>query len=118
MKTFVKVLIITILVLPAVGRAFAVPSTYTNENFSNSFQDKPLTFSKTADNVFYGVTESGKIFTQTPVISTISVRLHRFSIDDATFYISNKGTFTAVSDLEALSIYLSLYSLVSEDFIS
>jgi len=35
------------------------------------------------------------------------VRLHRFSIDEAYFYISSVGLITAPNDLVALSIYLA-----------
>ncbi|MCB9812233.1 hypothetical protein H6778_01090 [Candidatus Nomurabacteria bacterium] len=85
----------------------AVPATYTNENFFTSEQDAPVTFTQAADGSFSGMTEGGKTFYQRPVVSDIHVHLHRFSIDEAHFYISSLGLILADSDTVALSIYLA-----------
>ena len=80
-------------------------SDYTRTNFLFTYHDKPATFTKTAAGGFVGVTENGTAFTQTPIISHSEYRLHRFQIEQAFFYVSDKGTFQASNDLVALSIY-------------
>ncbi|MCA9355202.1 hypothetical protein KC865_01465 [Candidatus Kaiserbacteria bacterium] len=89
--------------------AFAkVPDIYTNENYINSTHDEPATFYLDGWGGFYGTTISGRLFTQKPVTNTEGVRLHKFQIDQAYYYVSDKGTIWAGSDLEALSIYWTL----------
>lgn len=84
----------------------AIPTTYTNDNFLTAIHDRPASFSRLADGSFMGVTESGKTFTQRPVIADMHVGLECFSIDEARFYVSNLGLITASTDTVALSIYL------------
>lgn len=84
-----------------------VPALYTNENFFTSTHDAPVSFVQDALGNFSGVTESGKTFTQRPVVTNIQVRLHRFAIDEAYFYVSSLGIILADNDTTALSIYLA-----------
>lgn len=84
---------------------YAHANTYTTENFLFSYHYKPATFSLATNGGFTGTLENGTNFTQTPIITDPSVRLHKFTIDDAYFYISDKGTFQASSNIVALSIY-------------
>jgi len=79
--------------------------TYTNQNFLFTYHYKPATFSLLANGGFAGRLENGSTFKQVPVLSEPSVRLHKFVVDDAYFYISAQGTFQASSNLVALSIY-------------
>lgn len=97
-----------VLLLTALPVSAAVPMVYSNDNFYTAEHDAPVSFSRDAFGNFSGHTVSGKLFTQTAVVSDIHVRLQRFSIDSAYFYISSYGLITATSDLEALSIYLAL----------
>lgn len=85
----------------------AVPTTYTNNNFLSSEHDKPAVFSRDQQGNFSGVTESGKSFAQHTVNNTLSIRLQRFSIDQAFFYVSDRGVIWADTDTAALSIYLT-----------
>lgn len=80
---------------------------YTNDNFYSVRHDAPESFWSDGSGGFVGRTQTGKIFYQTPVVSDMQVRLQRFSIDDAFFYISSLGLIRANSDAEALSIYLA-----------
>jgi hypothetical protein len=105
MKYARKGLLVALLLLtPSLSEA-AIPALYTNDNFWTSEHDKPLSFSVDALGNFEGVTETGKIFRQTNVPNSSSIRLQRFSIDEAFFYISDKGVIIANSDQEALEKY-------------
>jgi hypothetical protein len=53
------------------------------------------------------VTATGKIFSQYLITNSLDIRLQRFSIDEASYYISDRGIILADSDTVALSIYLS-----------
>jgi hypothetical protein len=84
---------------------FSAYANYTSENFIFSYHYKPVTFSLLSTGGFSGTLENGTTFTQIPVLTEPSVRLHKFMIDDVHFYISDQGTFQASTDLIALSIY-------------
>ncbi len=85
----------------------AVPAQYTNTNFFTSEQDAPVSFVQDSLGNFSGVTQTGKTFHQRAVVSDISVHLHNFSIDQASFYVSSVGLILAENDTTALSIYLA-----------
>ena len=85
----------------------SVPTAYTNDNFLHRVHDAPTTFTRDAQGNFSGVTKTGKRFYQRVVTNTLSVRLQRFSIDEAAFYMSDRGLIWADTDTAALSIYLS-----------
>jgi hypothetical protein len=109
----ITISVLVLLAIPVfVSASQAVPSIYTPDSFITSYHDRPLSFERDRFGNFSGVTESGKTFTQTYVASTISVRLQRFSIDDTSFYISDRGIINASSDIEALSIYLTIVGWV------
>ena len=54
-----------------------------------------------------GATVSGIPFRQHNVANGYDIRLQRFEIGLAYWYVSDRGIIWAQSDLEALSIYLS-----------
>ena len=85
----------------------AVPATYTNDNYWTSEHDAPAEFVGTGQGSYYGYTKTGKYFEQTLLTNSYDVRLFRFSIDKAFFYVSDRGVIKANSDVAALSIYLS-----------
>jgi hypothetical protein len=84
-----------------------IPAVYTNENIWNSEHDRPVTFSQDSFGNFSGQTETGKVFFQNNIENSLSVRLQRFAIDEAFFYVSDRGIIVASSDTVALSIYLT-----------
>lgn len=104
-------LVVTSMVLagliPSVSTA-AIPDIYTNENYINSEHDKPLSFNVDAFGNAEGVTETGKKFWQLNIENVFNIRLQKFIIDQAYFYISDRGEIFAKTDLEALSIYLAM----------
>lgn len=102
-----RVLVLAALLGGPLSAFAAVPTWYTNDNFFQSEQDAPVSFTQTAPGTFTGFTTTGKIFYQMPVVADMHVHLHRFSIDSAYFYISSFGVISAPSDTVALSIYLA-----------
>jgi hypothetical protein len=84
----------------------AIPKTYTNDNFFTSLHDAPVTYWRDSLGNSYGYTARGKYFSQTNVANNSNVRLQKFVIDEAFYYISDRGIIQAESDLAALSIYL------------
>jgi|AntRauTorcE11897_2_1112592.scaffolds.fasta_scaffold02031_3 hypothetical protein len=87
--------------------AAEIPDTYTNENFWSSEHDQPVSFQKDAEGNFSGITRTGKTFTQRNIANNLTIRLQRFAIDEAFFYISDKGIIIAANNMMALSIYLN-----------
>jgi hypothetical protein len=85
----------------------AIPDVYTNENFTTSEHDKPVSFSVDLLGNVEGVTATGKKFWQLNIENMFNIRLQKFIIDQAYFYVSDRGEIFAKTDLEALSIYLS-----------
>jgi hypothetical protein len=85
----------------------SIPAVYTNDNWHTSTHDKPQWFTQVGPGSFVGATETGKSFRQYAVVLDPSIKLHRFEIDDAFFYISDRGIIWATDHLSALSIYVS-----------
>lgn len=85
----------------------AVPAVYTNDNLWESEHDIPVSFTQDSQGNFYGFTATGKSFKQVIIENSLGIRLQKFSIDEAFFYVSDQGIITAESDIVALSIYLS-----------
>jgi len=54
----------------------------------------------------FGYLTSGVQFTQVNVVNDLT-RLQKFQLEDAYWYVSDKGDIQAESSIEALSIYLS-----------
>ncbi|MGM0629348.1 MAG: hypothetical protein ACQESA_02890 [Patescibacteria group bacterium] len=82
---------------------------YTNSNIIITPHPTPDTFTVTESGETFGLTESGVSFSQTN-ISNDTTRLQKFVIQEAWWYISDKGIIgygEGISDIQALSIYLS-----------
>lgn len=107
MKTTATTLVLLVFIATATPTVAAIPSTYTNDNFWTSEHDKPQSFTQDAFGNFSGTTEAGKVFYQRNIENTLSVRLQRFAIDEAFFYVSDRGIIIAPTDTVALSIYLT-----------
>jgi|AntRauTorckE6833_2_1112554.scaffolds.fasta_scaffold12336_3 hypothetical protein len=87
-------------------QAAVIPDTYTNQNFWTSTHDQPVSFEQDVEGNFSGSTVTGKLFTQTNITNNLDIRLQRFAIDEAFFYISDRGIIIAPNNTTALSIYL------------
>lgn len=98
--------IVHLLSFPYLSQA-AIPAIYTNENFWTSEHDKPVSVTQDALGNFFGTTVTGKQFGQIIIENSFSIRLQKFSIDEAFFYISDRGIIKASTDITALSIYLT-----------
>lgn len=84
---------------------FTQANSYSQNNFLSLYQHKPTSFSAVSTGGFVGTLENGESFTQVPILTHQSHRIHKFSTQESHFYISDQGTFIASSDLVALSIY-------------
>lgn len=83
-------------------------SYYDNDTYWTAPHQQPAWFEADTMGGFFGETVDGVSFTQRPVTNEQNLRLHKFVIGSAFFYISNKGIIKAESDLHAVSIYLTL----------
>jgi hypothetical protein len=84
-----------------------IPATYTNENIWTATHDVPVSFVQDPVGNFSGYTQTGKYFSQTIITNALAIPLMRFSIDQAFFYVSDKGVIIATNDTQALSVYLA-----------
>ncbi len=104
MRRSLSFILLASIALPGLALGFE----YTNGNVGMVYHEAPAEFAVSADGEAYGRTVSGIAFSQTNVTTNSAVRLQRFSIGSAFWYVSDHGVIWATSDLEALSIYLSL----------
>jgi len=81
--------------------------TYTQDNIQTSYQEAPATFTFDTSGQMFGATISGIPFRQLNVANGYGIRLQRFEIGTARWYVSDQGIIWADNDLVALSIYLS-----------
>ena len=102
---FVAGVALAIAAAPALA---SIPAVYTNDNIWTSTHDQPVSFERDLEGNFFGYTQTGKSFSQINIENSLNIRLQKFSIDEAFFYVSDRGIITANSDIVALSIYLTL----------
>ncbi len=103
MKNVIGLFVFVAILIPHVAGAF-----YTNQNFWTTEHEAPAWFEADGQGGFYGETVAGTAFTQKPITNSFNIKLHKFSIDAAYFYISDRGVIQAPNDLMALSIYFTL----------
>ena len=80
---------------------------YTPENIHYAYHEAPSTFEVASDGTAVGATVSGIPFRQRNITNSMGIRLQRFEIGLAYWYVSDRGVIWAQSDLAALSVYLS-----------
>ncbi len=95
-----------------IGITFVIPTNanaflYTQENIHYAYHEAPKSFSFDENGQAVGETISGIPFRQRNIVNDSNIRLQRFEIGLAYWYVSDKGVIWANSDLEALSIYIS-----------
>ncbi len=86
---------------------------YTNSNIVLTPHPEPETFTVSECGEIFGLTVSGISFYQRNISNDIT-RLQRFRIQEAWWYISDRGIIgfgDGLSDIQALSIYLTLPEL-------
>ena len=106
MKSVFLSLFLALFLLPYMVSA-DIPDSYTNGNIFTSEHDAPVSISFDGSGGFYGHTNTGQYYTQTPIENTFGVRIHKFTIGEAYFYMSDRGLITAEDDLTAFSVYFS-----------
>jgi hypothetical protein len=108
MKLLAQTLFVFLALLGFSSAAWAdVPVVYSNDTFLTAQHDLPISFTQDASGNFTGVTTTGKLFSQNIITNSLDIRLQRFAIDEAFFYVSDRGVIFADSDTVALSIYLT-----------
>lgn len=83
---------------------------YTNLNIALTPHPEPETFEVTSENEIFGFTTNNVMFSQTNICNDLT-KLQKFQIQEAWWYISDKGIIgygEGISDLQALSIYMTL----------
>ena len=90
--------------------ALAAPALhpYTSEYYWILPHPEPAWFESDGAGGFVGATVDGTPFTHQVIENSSNIRLHKFSIGDVSYYISDQGVIKADSDLGAVSIYLTL----------
>jgi len=86
-----------------------VPCTNANWQHSPYCTAEPDWFIVNDDGSSFGQLTSGAQFTQRNVSNDLGVRLQRFQLEEAFWYVTDKGDIHAETDIQALSIYLSNY---------
>jgi HAE1 family hydrophobic/amphiphilic exporter-1 len=94
---------VVLLSVPQYSHAFI----YTQENIKTSYHEKPAHFEVTTEGEMMGATVSGIPIRQRNISNDLGIRLQRFEIGLAHWYISDEGIIWAEDDITALSIYLS-----------
>lgn len=114
LNTVVTVVVVLVLMALAMRADAQVTTTLkvpcTNENYETSPYCKaaPAYFIVDENGEAWGYLISGAYFTQTNVANDLGERLQRYNLERAYWYVSDKGDFKAETDLQALSIYLTL----------
>jgi hypothetical protein len=104
MRYLTTTLLATLLsLLPNAVSAFE----YAQDNVRTVYQEAPSSFTVSADGTADGTTISCIRFQQINITNSAGIRLQRFEIGSAYWYVSDRGIIWAASDLAALSIYLS-----------
>jgi hypothetical protein len=90
---------------------FLLPAMALASDFSFSahplLDEVPVTFMTDGRGGFYGVTKNGYSYTQTVIENSAGIKLHKFTLVDLSFYISDVGVIEATSDTKALYIYFA-----------
>ncbi len=92
-----------VVLLPALVSA----AEYTQDNILTTYHEAPASFAISEYGEVTGVTVGGTTFLQRNIANNYGIRLQRFEIGSAYWYVSDRGVIWADTDLVALSIYLS-----------
>jgi hypothetical protein len=87
--------------------AAGLPTNVWGETTDSVYSAVPQSFVVHNRDYITGVTTSGLLFSQHRIVSASDIRIHKFSIAQSFFYISDRGIIEAPDDLRALSMYLA-----------
>ncbi len=93
--------LLLVVVSPSTLNAF----TYTNDNIHTAYHEAPREFSVDEGGNTVGETVSGAVFTQETIYDVDGVRIQKFMIGEAFWYVSNFGVLFCSGDSEALQYY-------------
>lgn len=102
-RTMPVVILLFLWMTPLTSEAYV----YTKESIHTAYHEAPSSFSVASNGEAVGSTVSGMPFRQRNITNDLQIRLQRFEIGLAFWYVSDKGVIWADDDLTALSIYLS-----------
>lgn len=92
------------------GAIITASVVFNNSNIKTSYMPPPAWFEVKESGEAYGELVNGVPFSQTNIANNYT-RMQKFQIQDAWWYITDKGVIgfgEGISDLRALSIYLTL----------
>jgi hypothetical protein len=106
-RSLIKTSFIAVIVFAGLLPATATAQTYSNDTFWSTQHAKPESFTVTSTGEAYGTTTTGIAFRQVNVVTNSDVRLQRFQIQEAYFYVSDRGVIRADNSTQALSMYIA-----------
>ena len=80
---------------------------YTNDNIDYIYHQPPVWFVQETSGNWVGETEGGHAFRQVVIENDLQVRMQKFVIGSAFWYVTDRGVIFADHDLAAVSIYFS-----------
>lgn len=95
--------LLLIIVTPSPLNAF----TYTNDNIHTAYHEAPREFSVDERGNTTGETVSGALFTQETIYDVDGVRIQKFMIGEAFWYVCASGVFFVSGDSEAIAFCIS-----------
>jgi uncharacterized protein YggE len=106
-RSLIKTSFIAAIALTGLLPTTTAAQTYSNDTFWGTQHAKPDSFTVTSTGEAYGTTTTGIAFRQVNVVTDSDVRLQRFQIQEAYFYVSDRGIIRADNSTQALSMYIA-----------
>ena len=107
MSTLIKSLFVFLAALTCLLPSLSYGYTYDNATIHTVYQEAPRQFEVDEHGNTVGTTVSGMSFRQYSIANSYGIRLQRFEIGLAYWYVSDRGIIWADNDITALSVYLS-----------
>ena len=107
MSTLIKSLFVFLAALTCLLPSLSYGYTYDNATIHTVYQEAPRQFEVDEHGNTVGTTVSGMSFRQYSIANSYGIRLQRFEIGLAFWYVSDRGIIWADNDITALSVYLS-----------
>ena len=107
MSTLIKSLFVFLAILVCSFPSWSYAYTYDNATIHTVYHEAPSQFEVDERGNTVGTTVSGMSFRQYSIANSYGIRLQRFEIGLAYWYVSDRGIIWAENDITALSVYLS-----------